>query len=131
MNPLREKSLLGLIESHKLLGEIKIKNTLQKKYNNENKGTIKKQFSFEGVIVPAGWDESDNINKVCLLTQKNKDIILKHNNGPKVLKPFLNQKVKVVGDIISNDINEKTLRVRKLTRLLDGFTKPTGKISNE
>jgi hypothetical protein len=86
--------------------------------------------TFEGVLIPAGWDNKDNINQACLFTKDDEDILLKHSGGIKQLKPFLNQKVRVLGDIRSDSHNERTLLIRKITRIVDGFPKPVFKGMN-
>jgi hypothetical protein len=78
----------------------------------------------EGVLVPAGWDTSEKVVQTSLFTQQEEDILLKHSEGLAGLKPFINQKVRVVGDIESNSRNERTLLVSKISKLTNGFTDP-------
>jgi hypothetical protein len=78
----------------------------------------------EGVLVPAGWDTSEKVVQTSLFTQQEEDILLKHSEGLGELKPFINQKVRVVGDIESNSRNERTLLVSKISKLPNGFTDP-------
>ncbi len=69
---------------------------------------------FEGTLTAAGWDIIDNINRTSLYTQEDEDILLDHELGIRKLKPFLNQKVRIWGDIISNERKERTISVKKL-----------------
>jgi len=90
----------------------------------KEKKMIKKNQFFEGTIVAAGWDNLDHVNKSSLYTQSNEDILLQHGVGIKKFTPFLNQKVRIWGDVISNDREERIISVKKITRLLGEFTKP-------
>jgi hypothetical protein len=102
-----------------------LKQTRRKKMITE-RNTI-----YEGVLTPAGWDKLDNVNQTSLFTKEDEDILLKHSNGVNQFKPFLNQKVKVLGDIKSDSRNERTLIVRKITRMFESLQRPLFKISNQ
>jgi len=78
---------------------------------------IEKNNTFEGLLVPAGWDNFERVNKTSLFTHDDEDILLKHNNGVKRFKPFMNEEVRITGDITSDSRNERTLVVSKITKL--------------
>lgn len=42
----------------------------------------------------------------------------------KKFKPFLNQRVRIWGDVVSNSSEERRISVKKIIRIFDGFTKP-------
>jgi len=85
---------------------------------------IKKNQFFEGTLVAAGWDRLDHVNQSSLYTQDSEDILLDHGLGIKKFEPFLNQRVRIWGDITSNGREERRISVKKIIRLVDGFTKP-------
>lgn len=85
---------------------------------------IKKNQIFEGTLVAAGWDKKEHVNQSSLFTQDEEDILLIHGLGMKKFKPFLNQKVRVWGDISSGRGEERKLSVKKICKLLNGFNKP-------
>ncbi len=131
MNARYERSLLGAIECHELFGDHNMAKKLMKEYkdeknNSQKKGNkmIKKNQIFEGTLVAAGWDRLDHVNQSSLYTQDDEDILLEHGLGMKKFKPFLNQKVKIWGDIASNGREERKITVKKIIRILDDFTKP-------
>jgi hypothetical protein len=72
----------------------------------------------------AGWDRLDNVNQSSLYTQDDEDILLKHGLGIIKFKPFLNQKVKIWGNVTLNRNGERSITVKKIKRLINGFTKP-------
>ncbi len=131
MNALHERTLLGAIECHELFGEHDMARKLMKEYRDEknisyekeNKMVNKNQI-FEGTLVAAGWDRLDHVNQSSLYTQDDEDILLEHGLGIKKFMPFLNQKVKIWGDVTSNGREERRISVKRIVRLLDGFTKP-------
>ena len=132
MNAFYERSILGAIESHELFGEYDLARTLQNKYDSEkernhqqkeNKMMIQKKHVFEGTLVAAGWDRLDHVNQSSLYTQDDEDILLEHNLGIEKFKPYLNQKVRISGDIISTIKDGRRVLVKKISRLAGGFTK--------
>ncbi len=131
MYALRERALLGSIECHELFGEHNMARKLMKEYRGEKNNPqgkenemIKKNQVFEGTLVAAGWDRLDHVNQSSLYTQDDEDILLEHGLGMKKFIPFLNQKVRIWGDVASNGRKERRISVKKISRLLDGFTKP-------
>jgi len=72
---------------------------------------------FEGVIVAAGWDKLEHINQSSLYTEDDEDILLKHYMGISKFAPYLNQKVKVWGDVFSLNQKDRILTVSKIQRL--------------
>ena len=140
MNALYERSILGAIESHELFGEHDLARTLQNEYDSEkernhqrkeNKMMIQKNHVFEGTLVAAGWDRLDHVNQSSLYTQDDEDILLEHNLGIRKFKPFLNQKVRITGDIISTIRDGRRVLVKKISRLTGGFTKAAVPLRDE
>jgi hypothetical protein len=138
MYALRERALLGAIECHELLGEHNMARKLMKEYRDEKNNPqkkenemIKKNQVFEGTLVAAGWDRLDHVNQSSLYTQDDEDILLDHGLGMKKFIPFLNQKVRIWGDVTSNRRMERRISVKKIIRILDGFTKPLGEKFDE
>lgn len=84
---------------------------------------IRKNQIYEGTLVAAGWDRKDHVNQLSLYTQDDEDILLVHSLGIKKFKPYLNQKVKICGDVVSNSREEKRISVKKISIMLNGFTK--------
>ncbi len=82
---------------------------------------------FEGTLVAAGWDKLEHVNKWSLYTQKDEDILLVHGLGMKKFSPYLNHKVRILGDVISNLSEERSVAVKKISKLLHGFTPPIKK----
>ena len=131
MNALYERTMLGAIECHELFGEHDMARKLMKEYRDEKNNSYEKENEminknqiFEGTLVAAGWDRLDHVNQSSLYTQDDEDILLDHGLGMKKFKSFLNQKVRIWGDVTSNGREERRISVKKITRLLDGFTKP-------
>lgn len=131
MNALRERTLIGSIEYHKIFGDRNIVRKLMKEYRDEKynpqvkeKEMISKNQIFEGTLVAAGWDRLDHVNQSSLYTQDDEDILLDHGLGMKKFKPFLNQKVRIWGDVASNGREERRISVKKIIRVLDGITRP-------
>jgi hypothetical protein len=83
----------------------------------------KKNQIFEGTLVAAGWDRLDHVNQSSLYTQDDEDILLDHRLGIEKFKPFLNQKVRISGDIISSVKDGRRILVKKISRITGGFTK--------
>jgi hypothetical protein len=81
--------------------------------------------------VAAGWDKNDNINQSSLYTQDDEDILLEHNSGIKKFTPYINQRVRVTGDVISSDRNEKKILVKKITNIYGDYTQPLRDIYDE
>jgi hypothetical protein len=130
---LHERSILGAIEHHEMFGEHDLARDLKKKYlsdkkrihqQKENKMMIQKNQIFEGKLVAAGWDRLDHVNQSSLYTQDDEDILLEHHLGIRKFKPYLNQKVRITGDIISTIRDGRRVLVKKISRLTDGFKKP-------
>ncbi len=138
MNPLNEKSVLETIEYLELFGEHRMARKLMREFkdqireslNKENK-MLKKNQVFEGTLVAAGWDRLDHVNQSSLYTQEDEDILLEHGSGIKKFTPFLNQKVRICGDISTNGSEERRIIVKKISRLLHGFTSPRAKRVDE
>ncbi len=76
---------------------------------------------FEGTLVAAGWDKFDHINQSSLYTKDDENIYLDHNLGMKKFKPFLNQKVRISGDVIEAAGLGRRVIVKKINRLSRGF----------
>lgn len=131
MNALYERTMLGAIECHELFGEHDMARKLMKEYRDEKNNSYEKENEminknqiFEGTLVAAGWDQLDHVNQSSLYTQDDEDILLDHGLGMNKFKSFLNQKVRIWGDVTSNGGEERRISVKKIIRLLDGFTKP-------
>ncbi len=131
MSSLHEKSILGAVEYLEFLGEhneakaIGIEYSGKIKQSHKKEGLmIEKNKVFEGTLVAAGWDDKDNVNLSSLYTQDDEDILLVHGTGMKKFSPYLNQHVKVWGDIISTKEDGRKFSVKKIRRLLRGFQKP-------
>jgi hypothetical protein len=115
MNTLHERSIRGQIEVCELFGQKAKAKRLTEVLIKERRVRSNEVKVFEGVLVPAGWDRQENINRLSLFTQDDEDIILKHRFGMRQFKPYLNQKVKIYGKISSNNNNERTIYVNKIT----------------
>lgn len=131
MNAVSERSILGTIECHELLGEHKKSRILRRKYDKrkvlkqrryEKKMKVLKDQIFEGTLVAAGWDELDHITQSSLYTQEDEDILLEHNLGMKKFLPFLNEKVRITGDIVSSVKDGRRVLVKEITPLREGFS---------
>ncbi|MFT6068041.1 MAG: hypothetical protein ACJAT2_002175 [Bacteriovoracaceae bacterium] len=131
MNIVSERSVLGAIECHELLGEHNKARVLRRKYDKrkerkrrkkESQLKIQKDQIFEGTLVAAGWDKLDHINQSSLYTQEDEDILLEHKWGMKKFKPFLNQKVRIKGDIVSSIKDGRRVLVKEIIRLRGGFS---------
>jgi hypothetical protein len=131
MNVLYERSMLGAIECHEIRGEHEMVRKLKQEYRDKKNNSFEKQSEvvqtdqvFEGTLVAAGWDWLDHVNQSSLFTEDEEDILLEHGLGMKKFKPFLNQKVRIWGQVTSNGREERKIFVKKITRILDGLTKP-------
>jgi len=139
MNTLNERLVLGAIECHELFGEHDSARKLRNEYNSEKKKNQKRKSEimfekdkiFEGTLVAAGWDKLDHVNQSSLYTQEDEDILLEHNSGIKKFKPYLNEKVRVLGDIISSNRDGRRVLVKKISRLLDCSTRPLRPLRDE
>ena len=140
MEALYERSILGAIEYHLLFCEFDKAKILRTKYKinielktqqKENEMTIQKNQIFEGTLVAAGWDSFDHINQSSLYTQDDEDILLEHGLGIRKFTPYLNQKVRISGDVVSTVMDGRRVLVKKISRLSGGFTKPITPIHDE
>ena len=125
-----EKSFLEEIECHELFGEHETAKNLRGKYESKKSvqkkkdALIKKNQVFEGTLIAAGWDRTDNVNQWSLYTPQEEDILLEHHSGIRKFKPYLNKKVRICGDITSSNKDGMKVFVRKINQLKDGFAKP-------
>jgi hypothetical protein len=88
-------------------------------------------YFFEGTLIAAGWDRADNVNQTSLYTQEDEDILLDHQHGVNVLKPFLNKKVRVWGDVLEQENDARRVQVKKIMGISGDFTKQTQPIYDE
>jgi hypothetical protein len=88
-------------------------------------------YFFEGTLIAAGWDRADNVNQTSLYTQEDEDILLDHQNGVNVLKPFLNKKVRVWGKVLAQENDVRRVQVKKIMGFSGDFTKKVEPIFNE
>jgi hypothetical protein len=86
---------------------------------------------FEGTLVAAGWDKFDHISQSSLYTQDDEDILLEHGLGMKKFKPFLNQKVRVSGEIISTARYRRRFKVKNISRLPRGLETTINQLSEK
>lgn len=126
MDALYERSMLGAIECHKLFGEFRKAHLLMKEFNREKLKSQKHNVedyvnyqAFEGTLVATGWDKLDHVIQSSLYTRDEEDILLEHKQGIKKFEPFLNQRVRVWGKIISNVIDERRICVTKIRKVID------------
>jgi hypothetical protein len=134
MSAIYERSMLEAIEGHELFGEHDRAKTLINEYQlrrdrqsrNGDRKVIKNQV-VEGTLVAAGWDRSDNVNQLSLYTNDDEDILLDENLLIKDYSSFLNHRVKIWGDVVSNKREEKKIAVKKIRRL----SSDTTLVSNE
>lgn len=82
---------------------------------------IIKNKVYEGTLVVADWSGKNDINSLSLYTQDHEDIPLVHGLGSNNIRPYINQKVRVLGDVKTNNKGEKRISVKKI--ILRGFTK--------
>jgi hypothetical protein len=76
------------------------------------------------MLVAAGWDNFDHVNQSSLYTKDDENIILDHNLGMKKFKPFLDQKVRISGEIVVTVGQGRRVLVKKISRLARGFSAP-------
>lgn len=137
MIPINETDILAEIEFHELMGNFsksaRLKNNYQRIQANRGGVRMKDRAlqTMEGTLVAAGWDDNDQMNLSSLYTQESEDILLSHLQGIKTFKPYLNQKVKIVGRVISNKKDSREVLVKHITRLADGFSIPLKPIFDE
>ncbi|MDA8793322.1 hypothetical protein N9N67_08750 [Bacteriovoracaceae bacterium] len=133
MSALYERSLLGQIEGHELFGEHELARNLRIKFcsyikkknqQKEKELMIQKSHVFEGTLVAAGWDRYDHVSQSSLYTQDEEDILLDHRLGIRKFKPYLNQKVRIIGNIVSINSDGRKVLVEKISRITGGLTKP-------
>ncbi|MFT6069346.1 MAG: hypothetical protein ACJAT2_003588 [Bacteriovoracaceae bacterium] len=87
----------------------------------EKEGLLPNSQVFEGVLVATGWDRFDLVNQSSLYTSDNEDILLVHVSGMKKFKPYINQRVRITGKIVSTIKDERRLLVKRISRLTRGF----------
>lgn len=122
-----KKSLLEAIECHMIFGEIeeaeKLKKNYKKKFNKmERDMSILRNQTFEGTLTAIGWDQLDHANKLSLFTPDDEDIILEHSSQVKRFAPYMNKKVKIIGDLTSSEKDGRRVAVRKISKLKGHFT---------
>jgi hypothetical protein len=125
MSAIYERLVLGEIEYNELFHHFEIAKSLKnilKKDQKWKRNSLKNKV-FEGTIVAAGWDKYEHVNKASLYTQDDEDILLEHNEGINIFKPYFNQKVIIFGDIISSSKNVRKVIVKNIFRLDGGYTK--------
>ena len=79
---------------------------------------MKNQF-YEGTLIAAGWDRFDSINQSSLFTQEDEDIMLDHKMGIARFKPFFNQKVRIWGEIFSDERNEIMVLLHRISAKIE------------
>jgi hypothetical protein len=72
---------------------------------------------FDGILVAAAWDRLNRIRKVSLYTLDGEDILLEHKYGIEKFRPLINQRVRVRGEVVSDDREERKILVRRIHRL--------------
>ena len=92
--------------------------------NQYTKGStmITRNQIFEGTLVAAGWDTFDYITQLSLYTEEDEDILLVNDSAMKKFGPYLNQKVRISGIILSEKKDTRSIVVKDISRLSDGFT---------
>ena len=74
--------------------------------------------------MPAGWDKSDKINKSSLYTEDGEDILLEHRYGMKKFMSLMNKKVRIKGDVVSDDHEGKKVLVKRISKIGKVFCSP-------
>lgn len=131
MDAMLERSLLGAIECHELFGEFDEADVLKGEYDDKINHSQQKDVEmkdqqdhiYEGTLVASDWDRLDNVSQSSLFTQEDEDILLDHSSGMKKFRPYLNQKVRILGKIVSINRDGKKVLVKKITRIIGDFKK--------
>lgn len=127
-----QKGILEAIECHMIFGEVQeaeqLKNTYDEKYKiskkKDHEMMIKKNQTFEGTLIAAGWDHLDHVTQLSLYTEDDEDILLERHCAIRKFAPYMNQEVRVLGDVTSSDRDGRRITVKKISKLLDGLSKP-------
>ena len=130
MDAMYERSVLAAIECHELFGEFEKSEILKCEYeshinNSQQKDVEMKDHAehiYEGTLIASNWDRLDNVCESSLFTQEDEDILLEHSAGMKKFRPYLNQKVRILGQIVSINRDGKKVMVKKITRIFGEFT---------
>lgn len=79
---------------------------------------------FEEVLTIKIFDVNNHVLIPCLIRKDHEDILLESNSGMRKFTPFLNHEVRIFGNVICRNDNERSLFVRKLCKVVDGVVKP-------
>jgi hypothetical protein len=126
-----KKSILEAIECHMIFGETEEAEKLKLLIKKENEVMMTKNQVFEGTLVAIGWDSLDFINQLSLYTPSDEDILLEGCQGIHRFAPYINQKVRILGDITSTGKDNRKISVKKITKLTKGFTKSERPLRDE
>ena len=77
-------------------------------------------FCVEGLIVPADWDEDDQITLVSLLTDDEGEYLVMGDRGGRELIKFIHRRVRARGRLFRDDHGENVLRVEEFSVLNTG-----------
>ena len=129
MNQYNEKFRMEAIEGYEIFGDFEKARRLKSEFKEE--WMNQKDLTYEGILTAAGWDNLENVNQSSLYTQEDEDILLEHKQGMRKFRPYLNQKVRIWGDIISTAHNGRKILVRKITRIFDGIANRSVRVGNQ
>ena len=76
-------------------------------------------ITIRGLLVPVDWDERGNITETAVSTYFEEEYLIQRNDRGEALKPFLREKVKVVGLVRVDERGKKVLRVEEFEVIED------------
>ena len=80
------------------------------------KGKIKER-TITGIVIPAEWDDDDNITKVAIQTEDYDEYLVEYSGKGKELSAFIDYNVEVTGTVKRRANDEMTINVKKYQSL--------------
>ena len=76
-----------------------------------------KEETITGIVIPAEWDDDDNIIQVAIPTEDYDEYLVEHNEKGKELLAFINYEVEAVGPVRKRKDGEMTITVKRYESL--------------
>lgn len=76
-----------------------------------------KEETITGIVIPAEWDDDDNIIQVAIQTEDYDEYLVEHNEKGKELLSFIDYEVEAVGHVRKRKDGEMTITVKRYESL--------------
>ena len=80
-----------------------------------------KERTITGVVIPAEWDDDDNITKVAIQTEDFDEYLVEYSGKGKDLSAFIDYNIEVTGTVKRLADGESTINVKKYQALEEEY----------